>query len=132
MSELDVNREALQTNIIDKPNAIGIIQRDWANADRLINIGNSAKLRDEEKTGTEPYTPMTIEILRPRKKAYFEQNANIVPLGNEFVIAMRHHKGPFPVYAYYDGGTLKCFPSVDGKRVENGKTISALGKASWC
>jgi hypothetical protein len=92
-----------------------------------FSVGNSAKLREDEQKEGKQTTLMTIETLRARRKAYFEQNANVLKLGNEFVIAMRRHKGPFPVYAYYDGGVLKCFDIVGGQRVENGHTISALG-----
>jgi hypothetical protein len=97
-----------------------------------FSVGNVAKLReDESPTGVATSIPMTLDILRARKRAYFEQHANIVRLGNEFVIAMRRHRGPFPVFAYYDEGVLKCFNIVNGKREEDGRTISALGRANW-
>ena len=96
-----------------------------------FSVGNSAKLREDERQDTRTSVPMTIQILRARQKAYFEQNASVLRLGNEFVIAMRRHNGPFPVYAYYDEGTLRCFDIVAGNREENGQTISALGTASW-
>jgi hypothetical protein len=96
-----------------------------------FSVGNSAKLREDERNDARTAVPMTLQILQARQKAYFEQNANVLRLGNEFVIAMRRHNGPFPVYAYYDGGLLKCFDIVNGGREENGRTISALGHASW-
>jgi hypothetical protein len=64
---------------------------------------------------------------------YFEHRADILKYGNnEIVIAMRQHAGPFPVYAVYDNGTLRCFDIVNGQMVlQPGQTISAIGVASW-
>ena len=46
---------------------------------------------------------------------------------NEIVIAIRHHAGPFPVYAVREGNVLKCYDIVNGDMKENGKTISENG-----
>ncbi len=93
-----------------------------------FGIGNTTKKRQEEGGGV---VPATSEILKARKQAYFKHNANVLRIGNEIVIAMRKHKGSFPVYAVYEGNVFKCYDIVGGQPKPNGKTISALGVASW-
>ena len=93
-----------------------------------FSIGNTAKRRLEEGGGV---VAVSSEILKARKQAYFKHNASVVRIGNEIVIAMRRHLGPFPVYAVYDAGVFRCYDIKAGKPEPNGKTISALGVASW-
>jgi hypothetical protein len=70
--------------------------------------------------------------LQARQEMYFQHRADIVKFGgNEVVIAMREHAGEFPVYAVYDNGILRCFDIEAGQKKLNGKTISAVGVASW-
>jgi hypothetical protein len=72
-----------------------------------------------------------VNVLRMRQQAYFKEKSNVIRSGNEFVIAMRKHAGPFPVYAFYDGGTFKCYTiEANNKMKLTGKTISALGVAT--
>jgi hypothetical protein len=91
-------------------------------------IGNTTKRRAEEGGGL---IGVTAEILKARKQAYFKHNANVMKIGNEVVIAMRKHRGPFPVLAFYDAGIFRCYDIKAGKPEPNGKTISAMGVASW-
>ncbi len=93
-----------------------------------FSVGNIAKKRKEEGGGI---VFVSTSILKARKQAYFRHNASVLKIGNEIVIAMRRHLGPFPVYAYYDAGIFRCYDIKGGRPEPNGKTISALGVASW-
>jgi hypothetical protein len=99
------------------------------------SVGNTTKLRAEETPNRiAAIVPTTMDIVRARQKEYFELNAGVARVGNEIVIAIREHAGPFPVLAVYEGNQLRCF-SIDiaGKKVlNNTNTISNLGVASWC
>jgi hypothetical protein len=105
------------------------------------SIGNNTKVRKEEMgPDRKAFVPVSMDMIRDRQRAYFEHEANVVRRsGNEFVIAMRRHNGPFPVYARFDGGMFKCYDlkdnqakiEDDSKIVTNGRTISAVGVASW-
>lgn len=85
-----------------------------------------------KKRGLKVPLVTTKERLQARQEMYFQHRADIVKFGgNEVVIAMRQHAGPFPVYAVYDNGILKCFTIENGQMKLNGKTISAIGVANW-
>jgi hypothetical protein len=79
----------------------------------------------------------TMDRLKARREMYFKHQADIVKYPtNELVIAMRRHKGPFPVYAVYEDGSpegiLNCFNIAGGKKeLLIGKTITVNGRASW-
>jgi hypothetical protein len=94
------------------------------------SLGDKTKRRSEDGGGE---IPVTAELVRMRKQAYFKENARVIRTGNEFVIAMRKHAGQFPVYAVYAGGTFNCY-TIGGDNKPNplvGKTISANGVANW-
>jgi len=81
--------------------------------------------------------PTTKTRLQERQQMYFKRRADIVKYGgNEVVIAMRQHKGGFPVYAVYVPGSppfFQCFTiDANGRMVTTtGKTITANGVANF-
>ncbi len=76
--------------------------------------------------------PVTAELYAARQQAAlrFKSILGIRDAKNEIVIAIRHHAGPFPVYAVRQSGQLKCYTIEDSKMVFNGKTISSVGVMS--
>ncbi|HTW78924.1 MAG TPA: hypothetical protein VME23_05180 [Terracidiphilus sp.] len=95
------------------------------------SLGGNTKDKGPDKSYK--MIPVTPEVLRMRRQAYFIEHAKVLKSGNEVVIAMRKHAGPFPVYAVYDAGTLKCFTvGADNKlKFTPNRTISATGVANW-
>lgn len=97
------------------------------------SIGSYVKERGEGGQLGKADIPVDSEIIRKRRQAYFKQNADVVRLGNEIVIAMREHAGQFPVYAYSAGGPDLTVFSINGKTMvpDNIKRISAQGVANF-
>lgn len=79
--------------------------------------------------GGQQTVPVTAELYAARQQAAlrFKRILGIRDAKNEVIIAIRKHKGPFPVYAVRSGNELLCYEIVGDQMRLNAKKISSAG-----
>jgi hypothetical protein len=98
------------------------------NSVEVTGVDQEGKLLTKRNTLT-----VTAQVYADRKKSALNFREILLSkyavkgLKNEIVIAMRHHAGPFPVYAYREGEELVCYDIEGGNVKPNNKKISASG-----